>query len=424
MCEVVRQVAHQPFESNGRLVWDLDRLLELCRDAIAYAAAHFEQATVAIDSWGVDHGFLDVEGRLLGPPICYRDPSHAAALRSIEDRQHELYALTGIQKQPFNTLCQLIARRTEDPSLPSRATWLILPDLLAFLLTGRRGYELTQASTTQLMGLDKEWSTEAFEIAGWPLPDESPSPPGQEIAEVASGVRLFRVGSHDTASSVRGFASLSTDEVFLNIGTWSIVGCVLPEPLVSEEAHRENWSNEIAIDGQVRFLKNVPGFFVLNRLHAELGLREPMGDWLSRSDDRRRLRFDLFDESLYNPESMLAACAALMGSPPETDSEWAAAGLGSLVDTLASQVGSLGPMTGRKFTRMRVGGGGSRSFALCQALADRLRMPVVAGPVEATVLGNIAVQLAGPERTEEFEALLQSASDQRTFDPRPACASN
>lgn len=391
--EIVEQIAHAPRFEGGRWVWDLDLLLGLCRRAIDYAGAHFHRATAGIDSWGVDHGFLDREGRLMGPPVSYRDPSHEAAMASIEGEQARLYSLTGIQRQPFNTLCQLIARRREQPDLPEKATWLILPDLLGYLLTGRRGYELTQASTTQLLGLDRKWCLEAFAIAGWPAPNAQPVPPGGVIGQVADGVDLVRVGSHDTASAVRGLGGLGEDEAFLNVGTWSIVGAVLPEAITSAAAEHGNWSNELAVDGRVRFLKNVPGFYVVNRLHDELGIDSDVAAWLESALPGQVGRFDLFDPSLYNPDSMPKAVSALLGREPATPAEWAGVALDSLVYALAAQVQELAEVLGRPIRRLRVGGGGSRSAPFCRSLADRTGLPVSKGPAEATVVGNLLVQL-------------------------------
>lgn len=410
--EIIEQVPHAPRFDGKHLVWDLDALLGICRRAIGYAGEHFDDATVGIDSWGVDHGFLDVGGNLLGPPICYRDPSHEAALKSIDHQQPHLYRLTGIQRQPFNTICQLVARRKEDPTLPSCATWLILPDLLGYLLTGARGYELTQASTTQLMGLDQHWCAEAFDIAGWPVPELPPVKPGAVMGKVDS-VGIVRVGSHDTASAVFGFGDLPSDHAYLNVGTWSILGSLLASPLVSEVTEAKNWSNEIAVDGRARFLKNVPGFYVLNRLHDELGSGQPMGAWLEASALSFAGRFDVFDESLYNPASMPAACAALLSPEPKTEAEWAGAALGSLVDALAVQTADLRDLAG-DLSLIRVGGGGSQSGAFCQAIADKTGLRVEAGPAEATVIGNLAFQF----QSRGIDIDLDQAYERKEYRPR------
>jgi len=417
--EVVEQIAHAPVERQGRLEWDLDALLGLCRRAVSLASAKGAK-TVAIDSWGVDHGFLDSKGVPMGPPVCYRDNSHLAAFDLLKPHREELYALTGIQHQPFNTICQLLARRLADPSLPSRAMdWMILPDFLGYLLSGGRNHELTQASTTQLLNLDGRWSERAFALAGWPTPERTASLPGELGGSVADGVWIAHVGSHDTASAVAGFGSLGLDEMFLNVGTWSLGGCVIPTPIATPEAESLNFTNERTVDGQVRFLKNVPGFYVVNRLHEELGISSSVPQWLgSAVSDLAGV--DLLHPDMFNPDSMVETCVALAGRRPASDAEWAGFALASLVRSLAALPEQLLQLTGRKMSSIRVGGGGSQSAALCQALANATGLRVVAGPAEATVLGNLGMQFLASGVFESFEDMVSAvtrSADVRTFEP-------
>ncbi|AIE86458.1 putative rhamnulokinase [Fimbriimonas ginsengisoli Gsoil 348] len=409
--EVVEQIPHGATERNGRLEWDLDLLLSLCRRAADYGAANGAQ-TLGIDSWGVDHGFLDADGNLLGAPVCYRDLSHLDAFEALRPHRERLYALTGIQHQPFNTICQLYARRAEDPMFVSSAKdWMIFPDLLGYLLSGERNHELTQASTTQLLGLDGQWSAEAFEIAGWPTPERVAHQPGSLGGQVG-GLRIAHVGSHDTASAVAGFGVLGADQIFLNVGTWSLVGCVIPQPIATPEAERLNFTNERTIDGQVRFLRNVPGFYVINRIHEELRVGKPVPEWLA-SATLPEETVDLLHPDFFNPDSMVETCAALAGRRPRSIEEWAGFALGSLTATLAKLPGDLERLTGRKFNSIRVGGGGSQSVAFCGALAQATGLTVHAGPAEATVLGNVGVQFLASgvfgSHAEMFAAISRSA---------------
>lgn len=388
--EVVEQIPHAPIERNGRLEWDLDRILGLCRRAVEYGSTH-DAKTLGIDSWGVDHGFLDADGKLIGAPVAYRDLSHLRAFESLKPHRERLYALTGIQHQPFNTICQLVARKQEDRDFPNRAKdWMILPDLLGYLLSGERNHELTQASTTQLLGLDGAWSAEAFEIAGWPVPERPARVPGT-LGGTVDGLRIAHVGSHDTASAVAGFGALGDDQIFLNVGTWSLVGCIIDKPIATEEAERLNFTNERTVDGRVRFLRNVPGFYVINRIHEELGVTAPVPEWL-RSAAPVEKTVDLLHPDFFNPDSMVETCCALAGHRPATHEEWAGFTLGSLTATLAQLPGDLECLTGRRFTGIRVGGGGSQSETFCRSLADATGLPVHAGPAEATVVGNLGMQ--------------------------------
>jgi len=408
--EVIEQVPHGAEEQGGKLFWNIGAILDLTKRAAAYAVSRFENPTVGIDTWGVDHGFLDKAGNLIQAPICYRDPSNLPAFESLKPYRNRLYELTGIQHQPFNTICQLVARRREDPSFPtSVGTWMILPDLLAYLLTGERNHELTQASTTQLLGLDNLWSREAFEIAGWPLPDLEPSTPGRLGGPIQDGVHIAHVGSHDTASAVCGFGELGDDQMFLNVGTWSLLGCVIESPLATPEAESAQFTNERTVDGRVRFLKNIPGFYVINRLHEELGLKCSVPEWLAGYAAVEE-RIDLVHPDFYNPASMLETCASMVSRRPKSDHEWAGLALSSLTYTIARQPAELGRLTGRRFTSLRVGGGGSQSRAFCQSLADESGLVVYAGPAEATVLGNLAMQFLASGQIGSLDDMKQIAN--------------
>ena len=414
--EVIEQIPHAPIERNGRLEWDMDRLMGLVRRAAEYASTNFSHATLGIDSWGVDHGFIDAQGDLIHSPVCYRDTSHAAAFDRLAGHRGELYAQTGIQHQPFNTLYQLAARREEDPTLPLRAAgWMILPDLMGFLLMREANQELTQASTTQLMGLDGQWSEEAFRVAGWPVPDIQPRLPGELFGYCAPNVRVASVGSHDTASAVLGLAPIDDATVFLNVGTWSLIGCVLDAPIATAAAEAANFTNERCVDGRVRFLKNVPGFWVINRLHDELGVDVSVPQWLNSANLHFAGRVDLMHESLFNPDSMVEACGALIKHPARSLADWAGAALLSLIDTLSDQPRQLGEVTGRKFDKIRVGGGGSQSEVFCSLLAQRSGLRVLAGPAEATVLGNMAMQFRAAGIIDNPESVVAASSGIREF---------
>jgi sugar (pentulose or hexulose) kinase len=414
----IKQVQHMPRERDGTLYWNLPQLLGFCRDAAEYARVTFDEATIGIDSWGVDHGFIDPSGRLVQDPVCYRDLSHVRAFESLEPFRRELYELTGCQHQPFNTICQLIARKAESPSLVD-CRWLILPDLLAHLLSGEDHYELTQASTTQLLGLDNRWCARTFEIAGWPVPEIEPSLPGRMGREIEFGVQLAHVGSHDTASAVLGFGDLRPDQLFLNVGTWSLIGTILDQPLVTHAAEEQGYTNERTVDGRVRLLKNIPGFYVINRLHDELGIKVSVPDWLAAAEWVQE-RVNLLHPDLYNPESMVKTCAALAGRTPRNDGQWAALALSSLTHTIAKAPAELEALTGRRFKELRVGGGGSQSAAFCRSLARESGLRVVSGPVEATVLGNLALQFLAKGALASWQEMadtVQRSSEVQIFMP-------
>lgn len=389
--EIVDHKPHQPGHNNGRLEWDLDSLVELTANAAHYAAARFAKSTLGIDAWGVDHGFVDFDGKLIGNPVCYRDLSHERAFLELASHRPELYSLTGIQHQPFNTICQLYARHQEDPGLGSRAEFMMLPDLLGYLMTGEKHHELTEASTTQLMSLDSRWSDRAFQIARWPMPNLQPSKPGKLGEVIVPNVRLAHVGSHDTASALVGFGIQSEELMYVNVGTWSLAMFIREEPIATMEAEAANFTNERMVDGRVRFLKNIPGFYVLNRLHEELQVVDTVPGWVQSAVNTGQ-SIDLFAPEFFNPDSMVEACAKRLLQRPTSSEEWAGIALNSLAHAIAAQPLEATRVGVQPVRAIRIGGGGSQSAALCQAIADISRLPVLAGPVEATVLGNLAMQ--------------------------------
>lgn len=401
--DLAERIPHAPVMEGGVLRWDLPALMGLVERAAAHGASTFQGATLGIDAWGVDHGFLDDAGDLMAHPVAYRDPSHAVQFERLAPFRDELYGLTGVQAQPFNTLYQLAARVAEDPSFCDRAQrWLLLPDLIGFLMTGEAHMEATEVSTTGLAALDGGWSARAFEIAGWPVPDLTPRSPGELGGYLGPGVRLATVGSHDTASAVAGLGTLGADDLFLNVGTWSLVGTVIDQPVATEAAREANLTNERTVDGRVRLLRNVPGFWIVNRLHEELGVPVSVPEWLQSARRETDARLDLFDERFFNPPSMVAACG-LEGLSPEG---WAEVALRSMVLAIADTVPLLAAATGRTFRRVKVGGGGSRDRAFLRALGAATGLVVEAGPAEATLVGNLAVQFLAQGRFADHAEML------------------
>jgi rhamnulokinase len=417
--EVIEQIAHQPHQDQGKLVWDIRKLQDLSKRAVQFAQASFARSTLAIDAWGVDHGFLDKSGALISPPVCYRDRSHTRAFETLTAHRSRLFELTGIQHQPFNSICQLIARRKEDPSLPERSQWLMLPDLLGHLLGGEPNMELTQASTTQLMDLDNRWSAELFDLIGWPVPPLQPSQPGTISSQIADGVHLAHVGSHDTASAMVGFGRISPETMVVNVGTWSLAMITLDQPLSTPSVEQAQMTNERTADGRVRLTKNIPGFYVLNRLHEELGVLATVPEWLASSQPTDE-SLNLMDEAFFNPPSMVELCISKLGRNPNGSQDWASVAISSLALAIAAQVEVFGTLTGRRFCEIRMGGGGSQSAELCRAVAKRSRLPVYAGPVEATLLGNLAVQFLASgvfEDRVEMAAWVDRSFERSVYEP-------
>jgi len=401
--QLIEQMPHSPKTWNGQAVWDLDSLLELCNRAAEYGSSHFSICGLGIDSWGVDHGFIDANGKLIQPIVCYRDPSHLVQFDQMKAHRHELFQLTGIAHQPFNTIYQLLARKEENPELPKQGKWLLLPDLLGKMLGASSFYEITNSSTTQLMGVDGEWSEELLELIGWPFPESPPTCPAWNGSQLSnfSNVVLSHVGSHDTASAVAGFGELGADEMYLNLGTWILAGVVVDTPILSQAAEVSGFSNEWGYDRKIRFLKNIPGFYVLNRIYDEIQSSLGFATWLDQADKDTE-SVDFMDNELYNPPSMIETVSKLIGKTIKTDQHWAGIALNSMAKTVTNQIPILENILNRKLKRIVIGGGGGKSERVCQAIAETSGLEIRNGPNEATVLGNLRVGCLACLKDERF----------------------
>nr|WP_154676552.1 rhamnulokinase family protein [Amycolatopsis benzoatilytica] len=399
---------------KSTLYWDILAIYTEVLAGIRAAQAKAPLDAVGIDSWAVDYGLLDPSGTLLGNPVHYRDtrtegvPEQLRGL--LPDR--ELYAVTGLQQLPFNTLYQLMSER-DGARVREAATLLMIPDLLAYWLTGQIGAERTNASTTQLYDVRAgDWAIGIAAKAGLrpglfpPLRSAGDliGPLLPAVAEEAGmpTLPLVAVGSHDTASAVVGVpAEPGATFAYISSGTWSLVGVELDAPVLSDAAMAANFTNEAGVDGTIRFLRNVMGLWVLSetlRTWRARGDRVGLGRLLAEAAAVRPLRavVDVDAPEFLPPGDMpariVAACRASGQEPPETRAEVVRCILDSLALAYRRTVREAAGLSGRTIDVVHIVGGGARNELLCQLTADACGIPVVAGPVEATALGNVLVQ--------------------------------
>ena len=428
---------------DGSLRWDIERIYREMLVGLRKAAAGGVVDGIGIDSWAVDYGLLDDEGRLLGAPYSHRDARTDGVREKVvaEVGETRLYGVTGLQQLPFNTLYQLVAAQGT-PEYTHAASLLLLPDLLAYWLTGERGAERTNASTTQFYdATTRQWALPLLEALGLrtdvlpPLHD-----PGDVVgglrAEVAAevglpaGTPVIAVGSHDTASAVVGVPSVEVPSAYISSGTWSLVGLELTGPILSEEARLADFTNEGGIDGTVRFLKNVMGLWVLSecvREWNESGEPVELVDLLGQAATLPPLGsvVDVNDPRLLPPGDMsgrLAELAAEAGEPvPNTRAAFTRLVVDSLALAYRRTLRSASTLAGVRPEVVHVVGGGSQNELLCQLTADACALPVVAGPTEAAALGNVLVQARtlGEELPDlnEMRALLRRTQALKRFEP-------
>ena len=414
---------NQPVRVAGTLHWDALRLYaETVAGLRAAVRARPDLASAGIDSWGVDYGLLDGTGALLGNPVHHRDARTDRVMEPVVARlgAAELYRTTGLQLLPINTLFQLAAA-AGTPQLAAADRLLLIPDLLAYWLTGQAATEITNASTTQLLDVHtRQWATGLIERAGLPArlfgPLRSPGDPAGELrpevrAEVGAPVPVTAVGSHDTASAVVAVPVRRPAYAYVSCGTWSLVGLELDQPVLTEASRRANFTNEAGVDGTVRYLRNVMGLWLLEeslrgwRAGGRPAELRPLLAAAARAPGLAAV-VDAGDREFLAPGDMparIAAACRRTGQPvPEDPPAVVRCVLDSLALAHRAAVREAQELSGRQVDVIHLIGGGARNELLCQLTADACQLPVAAGPVEATALGNALVQAralgaAGPD---------------------------
>ena len=407
-------------EVQGHLRWDLTGLVAEVRVGIdRLVEAHPDVESVGIDTWGVDYGLLDGDGRLLAEPIAYRDDRTAKVVDEVHARvpPDELFAVNGLQFLPFTTLYQLAAEQRDD------ATHVVLiPDLVAHDLTGELRTEATNASTTGLVDVRTgEWSADLFERLGLPCR----FPPIEQAGAVRGtgphDLPVTTVGSHDTASAVVGLPATTERFAYVASGTWSLVGLELAAPVLTPEARAANFTNEGGVDGRTRFLRNVGGLWLLQESMRAWG-REDLDVLLAAAAELPAggPLVDVDDVTFLPPGGMPERIEAAAGRAM-TEAETVRCVLDSLATAYARTVEEAASLAGTTVDVIHVVGGGSANDLLCRLTADLAGLPVVAGPVEATALGNVVVQArthgALDGTLEDLRAVVAASTELRRFEP-------
>jgi sugar (pentulose or hexulose) kinase len=427
----VSRFPNEPVMAGGTLYWDILRLHGSVLAGLSAAASAFPLASAGIDSWGVDYGLLDATGALIGNPVHYRDARTDGVTAAVPF--DELYAVTGIQHLPFNTIHQLTAA-AGSPALAAARTLLLIPDLLAYWLTGSAGAEVTNASTTALLDVaSRTWATGIIKRAG--IPPELFPPlrqPGDVIGPVTAGdpglrgTPLVAVGSHDTASAVAAVPAAGPHFAYISSGTWSLAGMELAAPVLSEASRAANFTNEAGIDGTVRYLRNVTGLWLLQECLRcwDAPALEPLLA-AAAAEKPLRLVVDADDPVFLPPGDMPARIASWLterGLPaPTAPAQVVRCILDSLALAYRRALLAAQSLSGQHADVVHIVGGGARNELLCQLTADALGLPVVAGPAEATALGNVLVQAralgAAPPALREMRAMLRSGIELRSYSP-------
>jgi len=440
--EEVDRFANEPVEYGGSLHWDIAKLWLEIRKTLS-RLQEVELSGIGVDAWGVDYALLGEHGELLLNPYHYRDKRTDGVMELAFEKvsRKEIYRETGIQFMPINTLYQLFAAKRDSPDLLRAArTLLMIPDLFHYWLTGNAVCEFTNATTTQMVNAEKRaWSRDLMERLE--LPVDLPAgivEPGTQVGalleEVTSsrtlrGTPVIAPATHDTGSAVAAVVARE-GTAFISSGTWSLLGTELDVPLITDEALRLNFTNEGGVCGTTRFLKNVMGLWMLQCCRSSWSSRGQVYEYrelmelASREADFEQL-VDPDDESFLHPDDMPKAiddfCARTQQSAPKTPGAYARTILESLAFKYRQVIGDLERLTRKPIHQIRIIGGGSKNHLLNQFAADATGRRVLAGPAEATALGNVAMQIlatGAASSLSEVRAMIDRSFPTETFEPR------
>jgi rhamnulokinase len=434
-------------ERAGHLFWDLDALWEQLSEGLERALKKApDLRALSVDSWAVDYVPLDRDGSPLRDPYAYRDPRTRGMPERAFSRvpAEEIYRRTGIQMQEFNTAYQVLADVEMEPDVTAAtATRLLMADYFLFRWSGRRVAERSMASTTQLMDVRTgDWDLELMErlgvpTVGWPQIVPSGTLLGPlSLHGTASPPMVVAGCSHDTAAAV---AAVPADErgggwAYLSTGTWALLGVERDEPVASEQARAANFTNEAGLDGTVRFLKNLMGMWMLEECRREAAERGEHWEYPTLFAEAEAApapagTLDLSDRRFAERGEMrskvAARCVAQGMTPPSTPGELVRLLMESLAAEYARALEELEGLTGEPVEVLHVVGGASRNGLLCQRIADASGRRVVAGPTEATALGNVLIQARAlgdlPPGTS-IRRVVRSSCVPREYHPRDGAA--
>ena len=442
--EEIHRFSNDPVMLCGRFVWDVPRLVyEMKQALLKLSRTGLRVDAIGIDTWGVDFGMLDKNGHLLGLPVHYRDDRTLGMREKVREiiPDRELFAHTGLAYNQFNTLYQLYAMKLEgDPVLEKAADMLFMPDLLAYFLTGRKGTEYTVASTSELINpYTRDWDIPLMEKLGLPtgflgavkLPGTVRGTLLPDIAKECGvdEIPVIAIGGHDTASAVAAVPAREKDFAYISSGTWSLLGAEIDKPLCAESVMNANYTNEGGVDGSIRLLKNIMGLWIIQECKrewdrrsdavgfaelVELAVKAPAFKAVINVDD------PCFMAPGDMPNRIQAYCEKTGQAVPRGRGEISRVIYEGLALKYRWAVERLEEVLGHPVKVLHIVGGGSKNALLNKFTAEAIKRPVVAGPGEGTVIGNLLMQakaLGAIADIPELRRVVEASFPTETFLP-------
>lgn len=427
----VHRFDNVPIEREGTLHWDIDALMAGIREGIERAG---EFDGIAFDTWGVDFGLLDADGNLLDAPVHYRDSRTAGTIAEVTKTigKDRLYQMTGNQIMEINTLFQLIALKKQPELLEKAKTLLFMPDLFVYLLSGTAACEQSIASTSQMLDpLRRDWCTELLEELGLPKELLLPVvPSGTVTGSLPNGAKVIAAAGHDTQSAVAAVPFQSEQAAFLSCGTWSLLGTELDAPILSPKSAALGLSNELGANGKVNYLKNIIGLWMIQESRRQWK-REGQEYSFSELEQlaQEAAPFRCFidpDDPLFTPPGDMPGrikqyCEQTGQYVPQTVGEVVRCIYESLAMKYRLALEQISEATGKQFEVLHIIGGGSQAKLLCQMTASACNIPVLAGPIEATALGNLIIQFIALGALPDISAgrqLIAECESLKCYEPK------
>ena len=417
--EVLHRFPNLPVRTLDRLQWDVLSLFrEMLHTLGLCGASGIHLDSLGVDTWGVDFAFLGKDGSLLGNPRHYRDPHTETIVDEVLGKisREKLYASSGVQLMRFNSLLQLAAmHRDKSPQLDMAEHMLFMPDLFHYWFTGIRANEYTNTTTSQMLDpFRRSWNTDLMDGLGLPTKMLGTIiPPGTELGPLRTGLladsglsrtRVVAPATHDTAAAVAAVPARGDSWAYISSGTWSLMGVEIPAPLINDATREANFTNEGGVDNTIRLLKNVMGLWLVQEIRRDFsrkGSEYSYEDLVLQAREAEPFRsiVDPDDASFVLPVSMTHAfeqyCRKTNQPAPETPGAFARCALESLALRYRWVLGKLEALTNKRINTIHIVGGGCQNALLNQFTADACQRQVLAGPVEATALGNIMTQAMG-----------------------------
>ena len=444
LMEEIFRFENQMVRLNRTLYWDFPFLFSQIKKSIYLATKKgYALKGIAVDTWGVDFGLLDKRGNLLSNPVAYRDTRTEGIFQEVfkQITKEELYRSTGIQLMEINTLFQLFSLTKEkDPSLNLADKLLFMPDLINYFLTGKMGNEYTIASTSQFLNAEtRQWEKSILNKLN--IPEQILGEiiqPGVEIGRLREDImeetgafdaKIYSIGSHDTASAIAAIPAKGDHWGFLSSGTWSLLGVCTEIPILTEEARDNDFTNEGGANGQILFMRNITGLWLLQKIIAEWereGVDCSFKHLLNEACLAEPFRHIVYsdDPTFSNPTSMRQAirdfCTNTHQKIPETVGEYVRCVMESLALNYYFTMEKLKKCTGKSIDKLFIVGGGSKNQMLNQFIANALNMEVITGLTEATAIGNIiqqAIAAGDIANGEEGHSIIQNSFDFHTYYP-------